>query len=183
MAAEKAPWRVSMLVVVFAVSSIFLFISLPIKFDQHFRVETTHSFRAPKINVFSELTSQEADDVYDFVLDELAYLNLVGTLGVDASKKARNKSSSELKSSSSVDTNLYSFRPRHREATLIRTYTLSRLLDRTKRMLYRTYTRMPAHLSGGPRSPSLRPLPMGYLIWSSMPLDHCRSPRQLDWNR
>jgi len=78
MAAERAPWRILMLLAVFAVLSVFLFISLPSKFDQYFHVETTNSFRAPKINVFSELTSQEADDIYDFVFDELAYLNLVG---------------------------------------------------------------------------------------------------------
>jgi len=97
MAAERAPWRVLMLLAVFTVLSVFLFISLPSKFDQYFHVETTHSFKAPRINVFSELTSQEADDVYDFVLDELAYLNLVRTLAIDDSKKRRNNATSKHK--------------------------------------------------------------------------------------
>lgn len=34
------------------------------------------NFAAPKRNVFSELTDTEANEVYDFLSEELAYLNL-----------------------------------------------------------------------------------------------------------
>lgn len=34
------------------------------------------AFKAPKVNVWAELTTNEADSVYDFLSDELSYLNL-----------------------------------------------------------------------------------------------------------
>ena len=41
-----------------------------------YKTSSTKSFKAPKYNVWAELSESEAKDVYDFVFDELAHLNL-----------------------------------------------------------------------------------------------------------
>ncbi|KAK5171018.1 uncharacterized protein LTR77_004162 [Saxophila tyrrhenica] len=44
--------------------------------DDRLRTKQKNSFQAPKENIWSELSNQEAKDVYEFVFDELSYLNL-----------------------------------------------------------------------------------------------------------
>lgn len=61
---------------VFVVLAIYLGLSFDGLIGGDTRLRATSSFQAPKVNVWSELTEHEANDIYDFVFEELAHLNL-----------------------------------------------------------------------------------------------------------
>ena len=55
------------------------FFTFPLHNSHHnpqYRVQDATSFKAPRENVWAELTESEAHDVYDFLFDELSHLNL-----------------------------------------------------------------------------------------------------------
>ncbi len=55
---------------------IYLFPFSQSSIDGHYQTQQKDSFEAPKSNIWSELSVDEASDVYDFVFDELSHLNL-----------------------------------------------------------------------------------------------------------